>query len=160
MISAYAEGMSLPVRADDENALRRALALAAEAAAGEIPVGAVVRDAAGTVIGVGRNRREATADPTAHAEIVALREAAASVGTWNLEGARSRHPRAVPDVRGRDPAGASAASCSARGTRRRALPDRCTTCCATGGCRCGPRWSAASWRTTRALLRTFFDARR
>lgn len=79
--------MSLPVRADDESALRRALALAAEAAAaGEIPVGAVVRDAAGTVIGVGRNRREATADPTAHAEIVALREAAASLGTWNLEG--------------------------------------------------------------------------
>ncbi|KIC56570.1 nucleoside deaminase [Microbacterium hominis] len=79
--------MSLPIRVDDESALRRALALAAEAgAAGEIPVGAVVRDAAGTVIGVGRNRREATADPTAHAEIVALREAAASLGSWNLEG--------------------------------------------------------------------------
>lgn len=85
--SPYAEGVSLPIRVDDESALRRALALAAEAgAAGEIPVGAVVRDAAGTVIGVGRNRREVTADPTAHAEVVALREAAASLGSWNLEG--------------------------------------------------------------------------
>jgi tRNA(adenine34) deaminase len=44
------------------------------------------------VIGVGRNLREATADPTAHAEVVALREAAASVGSWNLEGARSTSP--------------------------------------------------------------------
>ena len=65
----------------------RALELAAAAAAaGEIPVGAVVTDAAGTPRGEGRNLREATADPTAHAEIVALRAAAASLGSWNLEG--------------------------------------------------------------------------
>lgn len=67
--------------------MRHALALAAQAAAaGEIPVGAVVTDAAGVVVGVGRNLREESADPTAHAEIVALREAAASLGSWNLEG--------------------------------------------------------------------------
>lgn len=65
----------------------RALDLAREAAAhGDVPVGAVVTDAAGTVIGEGRNLREATHDPTAHAEIVALRRAAASVGSWNLDG--------------------------------------------------------------------------
>lgn len=79
--------MSLPTRRDDETVMRLALVLAREAAAaGEIPVGAVVADATGAVIGRGRNLREATADPTAHAEIVALREAAASVGSWNLEG--------------------------------------------------------------------------
>lgn len=67
--------------------MHRALALAAEAGAhGDVPVGAVVLDATGTVIGEGRNLREASGDPTAHAEIVALREAAASAGAWNLEG--------------------------------------------------------------------------
>ncbi|GAA5153226.1 tRNA adenosine(34) deaminase TadA [Microbacterium pseudoresistens] len=71
----------------DERAMSRALALAAEAAAdGEIPVGAVVLDAEGRVIGEGRNDRERTADPTGHAEIVALRAAGAATGSWNLEG--------------------------------------------------------------------------
>jgi tRNA(adenine34) deaminase len=65
--------------------MQRALELAREAAAhGDVPVGAVVTDAAGTVIGVGRNLREATHDPTAHAEVVALRAAAASLGNWHL----------------------------------------------------------------------------
>ncbi|WP_345803431.1 nucleoside deaminase [Microbacterium sp. AZCO] len=65
----------------------RALALAAEAGrAGDVPVGAVVLDAAGAILGEGRNLREATGDPTAHAEVVALRAAAASLGSWNLEG--------------------------------------------------------------------------
>lgn len=64
-----------------------ALALAAQAAReGEIPVGAVVTDAAGTVLGEGRNLRELTHDPTAHAEVVAMRAAANSLGSWNLEG--------------------------------------------------------------------------
>ncbi|WP_344067259.1 nucleoside deaminase [Microbacterium pumilum] len=64
----------------------RALALAAEAGvAGDVPVGAVVTDGAGTVIGEGRNLRELTHDPLAHAEVVAMREAAASIGSWNLE---------------------------------------------------------------------------
>ena len=73
--------------AADRSAMQRALALAAEAAAAdEIPVGAVVIDAVGRVIGEGRNTREETNDPTGHAEVNALREAAASVGSWNLEG--------------------------------------------------------------------------
>ena len=66
--------------------MQRALALAAEAAAaGEVPVGAVVLNAEGQVVGEGRNNREETHDPTGHAEIVALRQAAASTGSWNLE---------------------------------------------------------------------------
>ncbi|WP_194411698.1 tRNA adenosine(34) deaminase TadA [Microbacterium cremeum] len=67
--------------------MERALALAVAAgAAGDVPVGAVVTDASGTVIGEGRNLREVTHDPTAHAEVVALREAATAIGSWNLEG--------------------------------------------------------------------------
>ncbi len=58
----------------------------AAAAAGEIPVGAVVVWQGG-IIGRGRNRREELKDPTAHAEILALREAAATRGGWRLEGA-------------------------------------------------------------------------
>lgn len=67
--------------------MARALELAREAAAaGDVPVGAVVMDSAGRVIGEGRNVREVEHDPTGHAEIVALRAAAARNGTWNLEG--------------------------------------------------------------------------
>ncbi|MCX6503115.1 MAG: tRNA adenosine(34) deaminase TadA [Microbacterium sp.] len=67
--------------------MARALELAADAAAaGEVPVGAVVLAPDGTVIGEGRNRREETTDPTAHAEVLAMREAAASLGSWNLDG--------------------------------------------------------------------------
>ena len=63
------------------------LALAEAAAAGaDVPVGAVVLDPAGTVIARGRNRREATGDPTAHAEIEAIRAAARAVGGWRLDG--------------------------------------------------------------------------
>ncbi|HSN19184.1 MAG TPA: tRNA adenosine(34) deaminase TadA [Usitatibacter sp.] len=70
----------------DEDFMREALALAAEAArAGEVPVGAVVvKD--GRVIGRGYNRPVSTADPTAHAEVVALREAAAAEGNYRLPG--------------------------------------------------------------------------
>jgi tRNA(adenine34) deaminase len=53
---------------------------------GDVPVGAVVLDASGTIIARGRNRREADGDPTAHAEIVAIRAAAESVGDWRLDG--------------------------------------------------------------------------
>ncbi len=53
---------------------------------GDVPVGAVVVDAGGTVIGIGRNRREADRDPVAHAEVVAIRAAAAAMGTWRLDG--------------------------------------------------------------------------
>jgi tRNA(adenine34) deaminase len=52
----------------------------------DVPVGAVVVDAAGTIIGRGHNRREVDGDPTAHAEVVAIREAAARLGTWRLDG--------------------------------------------------------------------------
>jgi tRNA(adenine34) deaminase len=55
-------------------------------ASGDVPVGAVVLDETGAVVGRGRNRREADADPTAHAEVVALREAARTRGEWRLEG--------------------------------------------------------------------------
>lgn len=54
-------------------------------ATGDVPVGAVIVDAAGAVIGTGRNEREALRDPTAHAEIVAIRQAAAARGDWHLE---------------------------------------------------------------------------
>jgi len=67
--------------------VRRALVLAEEAgAAGEVPVGALVVDPAGAVIGSGRNRREETHDPSAHAEVLAMREAARAYGSWNLTG--------------------------------------------------------------------------
>ncbi|MEC8761617.1 MAG: nucleoside deaminase [Microbacterium sp.] len=71
----------------DRSAMGRALELAREAGhTGEVPVGAVVIDETGAIIGEGRNRREATTDPTAHAEVVALRAAARARGSWNLEG--------------------------------------------------------------------------
>ncbi|HEX5524583.1 MAG TPA: nucleoside deaminase [Pedococcus sp.] len=64
-----------------------ALDLATAAAGnGDVPVGAVVVSPAGEVIGEGRNLREVEGDPTAHAEIVALREAARKTGEWRLEG--------------------------------------------------------------------------
>jgi tRNA(adenine34) deaminase len=63
------------------------LALAEAGGAGDdVPVGAIVLDAAAEVIGAGHNRREETGDPTAHAEIVALRAAAARLGGWRLTG--------------------------------------------------------------------------
>ena len=65
----------------------QALDLATAAAGdGDVPVGAVVVSPAGEVIGEGRNVREVEGDPTAHAEIVALREAARKTGEWRLEG--------------------------------------------------------------------------
>ncbi|MDG4768589.1 nucleoside deaminase [Solwaraspora sp. WMMD406] len=53
--------------------------------AADVPVGAVVYDAAGTEVAVGRNERESTTDPTAHAEILALRRAGAALGRWRLD---------------------------------------------------------------------------
>jgi tRNA(adenine34) deaminase len=55
-------------------------------ATGDVPVGAVVVDVEGHVIGRGRNERELNQDPTAHAEIVAIRQAAAVTGDWHLTG--------------------------------------------------------------------------
>jgi tRNA(adenine34) deaminase len=75
-------------RTSDVDAVRLALVEARRAgAAGEVPIGAVVVGVDGTLLGVGANERETTHDPTAHAEVVALRDAAARLGTWRLEGA-------------------------------------------------------------------------
>lgn len=51
----------------------------------DVPIGAVVLGPDGGVLGLGRNEREAHGDPTAHAEVVAIREAAANLGSWRLE---------------------------------------------------------------------------
>jgi len=77
----------MPWTSQDEHFMREALAFARIAfGEREVPVGAVVvRD--GRMIGRGRNRREALADPTLHAEVEALREAATAAGDWRLEGA-------------------------------------------------------------------------
>lgn len=70
----------------DLAAMGEALAEAAAATAtGDVPVGAVVLGPAGDVVGRGRNAREATGDPTAHAEVLALRAAAAALGRWRLD---------------------------------------------------------------------------
>ena len=74
-----------PMAPDDAGFMRLALVLAAEAAAAEdVPVGALVVSPTGEILGQGRNRRESDQDPTAHAEILAIREAAAKLGSWRL----------------------------------------------------------------------------
>ena len=76
-----------PVRDRWREPMRLALAEAVLApGTGDVPVGAVVLDPGGSVIGRGRNEREATGDPTAHAEILAIREAARATGEWRLAG--------------------------------------------------------------------------
>ena len=73
--------------ASDIAAMRLAIDEAKQAAAaGDIPIGALVIDASGSVIASAHNAREATVDPTAHAEILALRAAAAASGDWRLAG--------------------------------------------------------------------------
>ena len=68
-------------------AMDAALAEAAAAAEhGDVPVGAVVLDETGTIIARAGNERELTGDPTAHAEVLALRAAAAARGAWRLDG--------------------------------------------------------------------------
>jgi tRNA(adenine34) deaminase len=71
----------------DEASMRMALdrARAAEDL-GEVPIGAVVIDSTGAMIGAGHNERESGSDPTAHAEILAIRAAAAHRGSWRLDG--------------------------------------------------------------------------
>ncbi|MFC1400752.1 MULTISPECIES: tRNA adenosine(34) deaminase TadA [Streptacidiphilus] len=76
-----------PLRDRWAPAMRLALAEAELALpSGDVPVGAVVLDRDGTVVGRGHNEREAVGDPTAHAEVLAVREAARSVGEWRLSG--------------------------------------------------------------------------
>jgi tRNA(adenine34) deaminase len=82
-----------------EPAMRRAITEAAAAASGltgdsgdagriaaDVPVGAVVLDGSGEIVATGRNQREADADPTAHAEVVALRAAGRARASWRLDG--------------------------------------------------------------------------
>ena len=72
---------------DDYDAMGTALTEAAAAAAhGDVPVGAVARGPGGDIVGRGHHRREADGDPTAHAELIALRQAAAALGSWRLTG--------------------------------------------------------------------------
>jgi tRNA(adenine34) deaminase len=72
---------------NDDEAMREAIALATAAAAmAEAPIGCVILNAAGEIIGRGHNRRESDSDPTAHAEIIALKQAAQTLGSWRLIG--------------------------------------------------------------------------
>ena len=72
---------------DCEKYMREALSLAQEAArAGEVPVGCVVFDESGRIIGRGRNRREELPDASAHAEVEAIRQACRKRGAWDLTG--------------------------------------------------------------------------
>lgn len=71
---------------DREEYMAQALELAREAyAAGEVPVGCVIADSQGRIIGRGRNRREELGDATAHAEVEAIRQACAKTGDWRLD---------------------------------------------------------------------------
>jgi len=71
---------------DYKKAMLEALEVAESATAGgDVPVGAVVFNAEGQLVGVGHNLRERDCDPTAHAEVIAIREAALKAGTWRLD---------------------------------------------------------------------------
>jgi tRNA(adenine34) deaminase len=83
--------LSLGARGTDAVPLDEAMTLALREArlageSGEVPVGAVVVAASGEVVATGRNARVVAADPTAHAEVVALRAAGAALGSWQLDG--------------------------------------------------------------------------
>ncbi len=128
---------------------------------GDTPVGAVVvRD--GEVLATGRNERELRGDPTAHAETIALREAARAVGNWRVLDARPvRDARAVRDVRRRDRPRSGAARRVRRprpqGGRGRQRAER------AGAARAQPPPVVRSGLLADecgALLRAFFAARR
>ena len=69
-----------------DKAMRQAIEVAKLAlVSGDVPVGAVILDAAGDIVATGYNRREIDGDPTAHAEIVAIREAASKLEGWRLD---------------------------------------------------------------------------
>ena len=61
-------------------------ALFSSKASGDVPVGAVVLDEIGRLVGIGSNRRELLSDPVGHAEIVAIKSAAHALGKWRLDG--------------------------------------------------------------------------
>ena len=71
---------------DYQNLMQQALALANQAATfDDVPVGALIVNDQGEIIGVGENLREKNNDPTAHAEIVAIKNAAQKIGNWRLD---------------------------------------------------------------------------
>ena len=74
-------------QSDFTQAMDAALSIAQAAwdKSNDVPIGAVVLNADGEIIGKGGNERELTGDPTAHAEIIALRNAAEKIGSWRLE---------------------------------------------------------------------------
>jgi tRNA(adenine34) deaminase len=84
--SAHADAGAASLLPTDEPMMRRALDLARQAAAiREVPIGAVVYETAtGKVLGEGFNRREVDHDPAGHAELIAIRTAAAAIGDWRL----------------------------------------------------------------------------
>ena len=70
---------------NDKDLMRAALAVAQQASAsGDVPVGAVIVNSSGEIVATGHNERELNNDPTAHAEIVAIRNAAEKLGDWHL----------------------------------------------------------------------------
>ena len=71
---------------NDQELMRAALEVAQNArASGDVPVGALIVNAAGEIVSTGHNERELHNDPTAHAEIVAIRRATEIIGEWRLE---------------------------------------------------------------------------
>lgn len=76
--------ISKPARRAEER-MREAIEVARMTPPGDVPVGAVVFSPEGEVLGVGVNRREANNDPTAHAEVEAIRQACEALGRWRLD---------------------------------------------------------------------------
>ena len=130
--------------------MRLALREAARALEHEdVPIGAVVVKE-GEVIGTGHNEREVRADPTAHAEMIALREAARALGSWRVLDAVlyvTLEPCAM--CAGAIVLPASPAWCSAPPIQRPAPPAACSTCSASPGSTTGPRSRAACWPRSR-----------
>lgn len=86
LVSGGARSAAPSAERPDVVLMREALAEAVLALpTGDVPVGAVVVRPDGSVVGRGHNEREATGDPTAHAEMIALREAARALGRWRLD---------------------------------------------------------------------------
>ena len=71
-----------------EEAMAKAIELArvAASASGDVPVGAIILNAAGDVIATGANQRELSHNPVAHAEVIAIQKAASAIGDWRLDG--------------------------------------------------------------------------
>jgi len=87
-VTGYAAGFEPAMRLALAEAVQARQELTGLARPGpdDVPVGAVILDEAGVILARARNRREADRDPTAHAEIVAIRQAAAALGGWRLTG--------------------------------------------------------------------------